>query len=373
MPGRQRWRPIMPSRCCAMRRAGCWPTTTPPRCRRPSAAGASPPGQRNWPSRHDLNTILSRRDYRSGAWHLGALSSRQETARWSLEDLAAAMRQPCFVPYLGRKSCPLGLPLAPRISDAADAPAALLDRHENGPEARLNGPGGRTLRGMLADPPVATTVVMDADQVVAGDARHRRTEMRRDQPRSRRRWQFDPAAGGGARHRRRHERLVSVARIACGATRPWPRWRNCLCPRRPAQAGGVAQAGLGAVCRPPRSRARLLVARGEAGPFHGAVSRPPEIRIGLFDLDYKPFAPVLSAGDRLGFTLRANPVVARLAVPGERGKRHDVVMDALHAVPMAIARLHGPTSHPHSWAGVVGAPGRGAWLYAGWMTRRGWL
>jgi CRISPR system Cascade subunit CasD len=148
---------------------------------------------------HELNTILSRRDYRSGAWHLGAISLRHDATRWTLEDLAAAMREPRFVPCLGRKSCPLGLPLSPQISDAADASAALLERHRSGPEGWLKAPGGRTLRGVLADPPVATIIVVDADTIKPddadtiepGDPRHYRTEFRRDQPRSRRRWQFD--------------------------------------------------------------------------------------------------------------------------------------------------------------------------------------
>jgi CRISPR system Cascade subunit CasD len=132
---------------------------------------------------HELNTILSRRDYRTGAWHLGAISLRRESARWTLEELAAAMRRPAFVPYLGRKSCPLGLPLAPRISDAPDAPVALLERQVSGPEAPL--------RGVLADPVVDATIVLDAEPPWLEDPRHLRTELRRDQPRSRRRWQFD--------------------------------------------------------------------------------------------------------------------------------------------------------------------------------------
>jgi CRISPR system Cascade subunit CasE len=69
------------------------------------------------------------------------------------------------------------------------------------------------------------------------------------------------------------------------------------------------------------------------GHFMALSSRPPDDPHRLFDLDYKPFAPALSAGDRLGFTLRANPVVARPERRGERGKRHDVVMDALRTVP----------------------------------------
>jgi CRISPR system Cascade subunit CasD len=150
----------------------------------------------------ELNTILSRRDYRSGAWHLAAIWARHKAPRWRLEDLAEAMRRPVFVPYLGRKSCPLGLPLAPAIdARAADAVAALLARHATGPEAIL-APAGRRVRDALAGSPDADLViVLDAPQadsapgepghVAADDPRRRRIELRRDQPRSRRRWQFD--------------------------------------------------------------------------------------------------------------------------------------------------------------------------------------
>ena len=139
----------------------------------------------------ELNTILSRRDYRTGAWHLGAVWLRFNHARWTLEELAEAMRRPGFVPYLGRKSCPLGLPLGPLIDDATDAPAALMVRHRIGPEASLGGPDGRVLRSVISDPPAETIIVLDADDPAATGERHRRTEFRRDQPLSRHRWQFD--------------------------------------------------------------------------------------------------------------------------------------------------------------------------------------
>ena len=139
----------------------------------------------------DLNTILSRRDYRSGAWHLAAIWPRDLPPRWSLDDIATAMRAPVFTPYLGRKSCPLGLPLAPRIEAAPDAPAALLQRRETGPEAILADRRGRRLQASLADDPGAAIIVLDAGDVAADDPRLRRIEFRRDQPRSRRRWQFD--------------------------------------------------------------------------------------------------------------------------------------------------------------------------------------
>lgn len=130
-----------------------------------------------------LNTVLSRRDYRTGAWHLGALWPRHAQARWSLEELAEAMRKPCFVPYLGRKSCPLGLPLAPAIADTADALEALRARHEAGPEAAW--------RSCMAEAAVEPVFAVDGTDAPANDPRLRRIEFRRDQPRSRRRWQFD--------------------------------------------------------------------------------------------------------------------------------------------------------------------------------------
>jgi CRISPR system Cascade subunit CasE len=68
----------------------------------------------------------------------------------------------------------------------------------------------------------------------------------------------------------------------------------------------------------------------------------------LFDVESKPWEPRLRAGDRLGFMLRANPTVARgssTRVPGERGvrgKRHDVVMDALRDVAPGARAAHRP-------------------------------
>jgi len=82
----------------------------------------------------------------------------------------------------------------------------------------------------------------------------------------------------------------------------------------------------------PERRRDFLWREEAPGRFMTLSRRPPVNIEGLFDLDSQPFAPVLAPGDRLGFTLRANPVVARAAVPGQRGKRHDVVMDVLKSV-----------------------------------------
>jgi CRISP-associated protein Cas1 len=102
-------------------------------------------------------------------------------------------------------------------------------------------------------------------------------------------------------------------------------------------------------------------------------SRPPVNVESLFDLDSQPFSPVLAPGDRLGFTLRANPVVARATVPGQRGKRHDVVMDVLKSVP------RGQRAEPRQDAvlmagrGVAETAARDAWFSPRRRNRSGWL
>lgn len=65
-------------------------------------------------TKHDLNTILSTRDYRQDAASLVAVQV-SKTAPYSLVELAQALKSPKFVLYLGRKSCPPAMPLYPII------------------------------------------------------------------------------------------------------------------------------------------------------------------------------------------------------------------------------------------------------------------
>ncbi|MBX6375972.1 MAG: type I-E CRISPR-associated protein Cas6/Cse3/CasE [Acetobacteraceae bacterium] len=89
----------------------------------------------------------------------------------------------------------------------------------------------------------------------------------------------------------------------------------------------------------PERRRDFLWREEAPGRFLILSARQPVDPHGLFELDPpKPFAPLLAAGDRLQFALRANPVVARPASHGQRGRRHDVVMDALRAVPAGPLR-----------------------------------
>ena len=73
----------------------------------------------------EINTKITVRDYRTDVAVAVAVWSRD--GRWSLKRMAAALRRPTFVLFLGRKSCPLAAPVHPRIVEAPDPVAALRD------------------------------------------------------------------------------------------------------------------------------------------------------------------------------------------------------------------------------------------------------
>ena len=127
-----------------------------------------------------LNTILSSRDYYADAVHVCGLWPL-ESAPYPLGALKSALQRPRFALYLGRKSCPLGLPLAPAVV-TADGLATALAAYPPVPPALW--PFRRLIRGNRArlyfdpgppgDPP--PSVVHHVS--------------RRDGLASRRRWQF---------------------------------------------------------------------------------------------------------------------------------------------------------------------------------------
>lgn len=70
----------------------------------------------------DLSTVLSKRDYRCDAVYTIALWPTAES--YDLERLAQALKKPTFTLSLGRKACPLALPLQPLIYQADHLVAA---------------------------------------------------------------------------------------------------------------------------------------------------------------------------------------------------------------------------------------------------------
>jgi CRISPR system Cascade subunit CasD len=130
----------------------------------------------------DLGTILSVREYRTDPAYLVVLWVR-EAPRWNLSQLADALKRPHFTLYFGRKACPLGLPLHPRVVVADDVPSAiatyLADRSED--QAKF-------LHDLQLD---GSPFVLALDLDGATDrANTMRIERRRDALESRHRWQF---------------------------------------------------------------------------------------------------------------------------------------------------------------------------------------
>lgn len=112
------------------------------------------------------NTTITLRDYRVGALY--------GVAVWGgdLAPLLAALKQPRFALYLGRKSCPLAAPLGARIVQADGAEAALAQVQL--PPWRANA--------------VARLLICDAAD--APEAAH--LEQRHDMPKDRVKWHFAP-------------------------------------------------------------------------------------------------------------------------------------------------------------------------------------
>ncbi|GLR08696.1 type I-E CRISPR-associated protein Cas5/CasD [Mixta theicola] len=66
----------------------------------------------------EVGTLISQREYRcDGYWHVAV--SATPGAPYSLTALCDGLLTPHFPLYLGRKSCPLALPLAPQLMDGS--------------------------------------------------------------------------------------------------------------------------------------------------------------------------------------------------------------------------------------------------------------
>ena len=69
--------------------------------------------------------VITRRDYRTDCAFGVALWGRFQGSKEMIDEIAEALKTPHFVPYMGRKSCPLSAPMAPRIVLGADVVEAL--------------------------------------------------------------------------------------------------------------------------------------------------------------------------------------------------------------------------------------------------------
>jgi CRISPR system Cascade subunit CasD len=156
-----------------------------------------PPRNRHFRTRREelmadrVETLLSDREYRCDAISSVAVESRAG-APASLQQLASALKRPHFTLYLGRKSCPLALPLtpthvkAPHLREALDHPfpslLALASR-----QADQTWPNSDDRRYL----PVTQARYYWEDGMESGMTPDYE-QQRHDVPLSRTRWQFAP-------------------------------------------------------------------------------------------------------------------------------------------------------------------------------------
>jgi len=128
---------------------------------------------------HRLETLLSARDYRSDLWvDVALIRLAPKEGGPPPAAIAEALRRPAYTLYLGRKSCPLGRPPAPKVSENVAGIGDLL--------ALLDGAAERG--GAVS----ATFAPPGLEPLLAPDFQLQRIERRRDRVASRARWQFAP-------------------------------------------------------------------------------------------------------------------------------------------------------------------------------------
>lgn len=137
--------------------------------------------------RDKLNTLLTTREYRCDAVYTVALVALA-AAPHPLARLAAALEQPRLPLYLGRKSCPLALPLQPQVLEATDL-ATAFRQIRFGEDAFFSQQGWRKwgvdLWKLAKEPYLHWDESLDERGLEP-----LLTVVRRDHPLHRRRWQF---------------------------------------------------------------------------------------------------------------------------------------------------------------------------------------
>ncbi len=130
-----------------------------------------------------LNTILSTRDYRADAYALVAVSVTQD-APYSLQQINEALKEPKFLLYLGRKSCPLAVPLDSQLFEQTKGLQAAFDSYDRKALCCAYGEKSKADNWL---PTCKPFYVWEGD---AFDLMPEQSKVRHDLPISRKRWQF---------------------------------------------------------------------------------------------------------------------------------------------------------------------------------------
>lgn len=136
--------------------------------------------------KHELKTILSRREFRMGSLYTICLWLRLGGGT-RLEEIEKALKAPAFAPFAGRKSFPLMLPVAPIIVEADSLVAAFAARDAI---EREQYPGIIELKERLGVVPRLERPIFADIDCDMGDCAAERIEERRDNPESRSKWRF---------------------------------------------------------------------------------------------------------------------------------------------------------------------------------------
>lgn len=132
-----------------------------------------------------VSTVLSTRDYRCDSVATIVIEALQG-APYPLDEVAVALTHPIFVLYLGRRSCPPGLPLEPVTVEAGSLVEALAAADASSKSTHFLRPLYRKKR--YGTPPDQR--LFWEEGMEAGLSDGVQSVPRRDHPLSRRRWQF---------------------------------------------------------------------------------------------------------------------------------------------------------------------------------------
>ncbi|MGH2342106.1 type I-E CRISPR-associated protein Cas5/CasD [Segnochrobactraceae bacterium EtOH-i3] len=143
-------------------------------------------------NRHALGTVISRRDYRADCAFTLALWPTGAPGAPAPGRIVAALAAPAFIPFAGRRACPLGEPMRPALIDADSVVEALelYDRETRPARDRLAEAAWwlRAPRHRRSQP---RELAFDAALATVAGVSASHSEIRRDQLVNRARWQFD--------------------------------------------------------------------------------------------------------------------------------------------------------------------------------------
>ena len=140
------------------------------------------PGMNPKTGKSNIETILSQRDYRTDALYQISIWSTDDGGPFTLGELQQALQQPQFNLYLGRKSCPVSLPLHPVILPSMTLKQAFNDYPSDKAKVWMDSLASTNLISYFWEP---GNLKVDELGMKAS-----MTYPRRDLVSSRKRWQF---------------------------------------------------------------------------------------------------------------------------------------------------------------------------------------